>query len=121
VNPAGGRSISSTVRTCDSGTMVAAAASGNRTGSGNKARSAQSPLEEALGKLDISEEQVTPLIIDDREEGPKKWLLAGKVLYRNQFHIQTITNALRPAWGNPRGLKFVSMGTNTFVAEFENQ
>ena len=64
-------------------------------------------MEEALGKLDISEEEATPLVINDLEDGTApKWLLAGKVLFRNLFHIQTITNALRPAWGNPRGLSF---------------
>ena len=46
-------------------------------------------MEEALGKLDISEEEATPLVIDDSDEGaPPKWLLAGKVLFRNLFHIQ---------------------------------
>lgn len=85
-------------------------------------RSARANLEEALGKLDISEEEATPLVLDDRVEGkPEKWLLAGKILYRNLYHIQTITNALRPAWGNPRGLQFRSVGPNMFVAEFENQ
>ena len=75
-----------------------------------------------MGKLDISEEEATPLILDDRVEGrPAKWLLAGKVLHRNHLHIQTITNALRPAWGNPRGLQFRSAGVNVFVAEFESQ
>ena len=45
-------------------------------------------LEEALGKLDISEEEATPLVLDDRiYGGPAKWLLAGKVLHRNPFHI----------------------------------
>ena len=79
-------------------------------------------LEEALGKLDISEEEATPLVLDDRVDGgPVKWLLAGKVLHRNHFPIQTITNALRPAWGNPWGLKFRSVGVSMFVAEFENQ
>lgn len=85
-------------------------------------RSARAQLEEALGKLGITDEEATPLVIDDTEEGEaKKWLLAGRVLHRHLFHIQTITSALRPAWGNPRGLKFRSMGENTFVAEFEAQ
>ena len=61
-------------------------------------------------------------MVDDREEGSvKKWMLAGKVLYRNIFHIQTIASALRPDWGNPRGLFFRTFGDNVFVAEFENQ
>lgn len=48
-------------------------------------------MEEALGKLDITEEEATPLVIDDANDGaPTKWLLAGKVLHRNLLHIQTI-------------------------------
>ena len=48
---------------------------------------ARRKLEEALGKLDISEEEATPLILGDHIEGrPEKWLLAGKVLYRNYMH-----------------------------------
>lgn len=104
--------------------MAAPSSSGSaHEGSKDKhQRTGRSPLEEALGKLDISEEEATPLVIDDRAEGgPTKWLLAGKILHRNQFHIQTITNALRQAWGNPRGLKFRSVGPNMFVAEFESQ
>ncbi|KAE8768582.1 hypothetical protein D1007_59928 [Hordeum vulgare] len=85
-------------------------------------RAARKQLEEALVKLDISEEEVSPLVLDDRvEEGPAKWLLAGKVLHRNQFHIRPITNALRSTWGNPRRLQFRSTGINIFVEVFESQ
>lgn len=64
----------------------------------NSPRSARAKLEEALGKLGITDEEATPLMIDDADEGkPKKWLLAGKVLHRHLLHIQTIANALRPA------------------------
>ena len=102
-------------------TPPAAEAAQGDSGSTNP-RSAREKLEEALGKLDISEEEATPLVIDDRQDGaPVKWLLAGKVLYQNLYHIHTIGNALRPAWGNPRGLQFRSTGPNTFVAEFEAQ
>ncbi|KAE8817420.1 hypothetical protein D1007_04839 [Hordeum vulgare] len=98
------------------------------TGIGTQGRGALSPraaraqMEEALGKLDISEEEATPVIIDDTDEGlAPKWLLAGKVLYRNLLHIQTITNALRPAWGNPKGWTFRSLGENMFAAEFDTK
>ena len=79
-------------------------------------------MEAALGRLDISEEEATPLVIDDTDDGvAPKWLLGGKVLHRNLLHIQTITNALRPAWGNPRGLFFRRLGENMFTAEFETK
>lgn len=85
-------------------------------------RAARAKLAEALGKLGITEEEATPLVLDDADEGaPEKWMLAEKMLHRNILHIQTITNVLRPAWGNPRGLDFKSVGENTFVAEFANR
>ena len=76
-------------------------------------RAARAKLEEDLGKLDISDIEATPLVIDDREEEViQKWMLAGKVLYRDVFQIQAIDAALRPAWGNPEGLFFRSLGEN---------
>ena len=55
-------------------------------------------IEEVLGKLDITDEEATPLVLDDRDDEPKeRWMLAGKVLHRSVFHIQTISSALRPA------------------------
>ncbi|KAE8769165.1 Ubiquitin carboxyl-terminal hydrolase 2 [Hordeum vulgare] len=59
-------------------------------------RSARAQMEEALGKLDILEEEATPLVIDDSEEGsPHKWLIAGKVLFRNLLHIQSLQFSMR--------------------------
>ena len=79
-------------------------------------------MEEAMGKLDLTEEEATPRILDDVDDGARPtWAIAGKVLHRNFLHIQTIANALRPAWGNPRGLVFRSAGENIFVVEFETQ
>ncbi|KAM0821979.1 hypothetical protein ACQ4PT_071815 [Festuca glaucescens] len=102
-----------------------AASSGNVGGTAGSSspRSARIQMEEALGKLDITEEEATPLVLDDREEeGTKqKWSLAGKVLSRNFFHIQTISSILRPAWGNPKGLLFRSVGRNMLVADFDTQ
>ena len=85
-------------------------------------RSGQAQMEEALGKMDISEEEATPLVVDDANDAaPAKRLLAGKVLHRNLLHIQTICNALQPAWGNPRGLEFHPLGENFFTAEFDSK
>ena len=103
--------------------MASPASSSANNGSGGAGslspNSARARLAEALGKLDITEEEATPLVIDDREEGDQqKWMIVGKVLNRNNLHIQTISNALRPAWGNPKGLSFNSVEENTFVADF---
>ncbi|KAM0831023.1 hypothetical protein ACQ4PT_065803 [Festuca glaucescens] len=85
-------------------------------------RAARAKLEEDLGKLDITDEEATPLVVDDREEKAQpKWIVAGKVLHCIVFHIQTIASALRPAWSNPRGMFFRSVGKNMFVAEFAMQ
>ncbi|KAI4965416.1 hypothetical protein ZWY2020_054654 [Hordeum vulgare] len=60
--------------------MASASTGGERQRSGALSpHSAQAQMEEALGKLDISEEEATQLIIDDSDEGsPQKWLIAGK-------------------------------------------
>ncbi|KAM0896989.1 hypothetical protein ACQ4PT_022848 [Festuca glaucescens] len=102
--------------------MSSSAERGKQKESSDPRGATRSRLEEAMAKLGLTEEEAVPLVLDDVEVGKKpKWMLAGKVLYRNQFHIQTIASALRPAWRNPRGLDFRSVGENTFVAEFESQ
>lgn len=66
-------------------------------------------MDDALGKLDITEEEATLLAIDgiEKEGVVRKWSsLAVQIIYRNPFHVQTITHALRPARGNPRGFVF---------------
>jgi hypothetical protein len=47
--------------------------------------------------------------------------LIDKVLSPSALHINTIAGAMRPAWGNPFGLKLRSVGDkeeNLFIAEF---
>ncbi|KAE8792198.1 hypothetical protein D1007_33358 [Hordeum vulgare] len=64
-------------------------------------RTTRAKLTEALGKMEIIDEEATPLVLDDLEEGSKKkWMLAGKVLHRHTLHIHMISNALRPAYGH---------------------
>jgi hypothetical protein len=45
----------------------------------------------------------------------------GKVLAPNVLHIQTISVAMRPAWGNPKGLLLNPAGDNLFISEFGSQ
>lgn len=45
----------------------------------------------------------------------------GKVLSPSPVHVSTVRSAMKPAWGNPVGLKFRAIGergANMFVAEF---
>jgi hypothetical protein len=69
--------------------------------------------------LDIIDGEATPLVIEDREM--LKWILAGKILYCNVFHIQAIATVSRQAWSNPKGPLFRYVGANMFVVEFTTQ
>jgi hypothetical protein len=42
----------------------------------------------------------------------------GKAISPTVIHLQTILAAMRPAWGNPRGLRARSVGVNLFMADF---
>lgn len=50
-----------------------------------------------------------------------EWAIVGKVLTPAPVHVNTVRSAMKPAWGNPVGLKFRAIGEkgdNLFVAEF---
>jgi hypothetical protein len=53
-------------------------------------RAARAKLEEEVGKLDITNEEAMPLVVDDREEAQQKLMVARKVLHLNAFHIQPL-------------------------------
>ena len=79
-------------------------------------------VEEMLRRMNITEEEDSPVVVEDEENcdtGPL-WALAGKVLYNRTLHIDTISGSLRPAWGNPKGLEFSSLGDNMFIATLES-
>ncbi|XBH55877.1 hypothetical protein VPH35_077860 [Triticum aestivum] len=44
--------------------------------------------------------------------------LVGKVLAPTILHISTISSAMQPVWGNPKGLLLHPVGDNLFVAKF---
>ena len=58
---------------------------------------------------------------DEEELLPVEWTIVGKVLSPSVVHVNTMRSTMKPAWGNPVGLKFLAIGKkgdNLFVAEF---
>lgn len=71
--------------------------------------------EEEGAVLDFSEEE------DEMAMATAEWSLVGKVLSPVQISAETIRTSMKPAWGNPAGLKIRSIGEkseNKFVADF---
>ena len=64
-------------------------------------------VSDLFGKLNLTREKET-LVLQDNEDSDLagvKYAVIGKVLSPNLLHLQTIMSAMRPAWGNPRGLR----------------
>jgi hypothetical protein len=77
---------------------------------------------ERFKKLRLTEKEKKVLVMDDLEDDEgSKIAVVGKLLPPSKFHIETIRSALRPQWGNPRGLEFQAMGDNVFLATFEKE
>lgn len=76
--------------------------------------------------LTRDEEDVAEFSDDEDTDEPTvmEWALVGKVLSLVTMHATTIFRAMKPAWGNPYGMKVRSIGNkedNLFVAEFSAQ
>ncbi|KAK1601043.1 hypothetical protein QYE76_017046 [Lolium multiflorum] len=80
-------------------------------------------VEDMMKNLKLTAVEVDKLVDDDEEELEKPmWALAGKILPDpKNFHINTISAALRPVWGNPKGLLFRDGGRNMFIAELDSE
>ncbi|KAM0873138.1 hypothetical protein ACQ4PT_038273 [Festuca glaucescens] len=98
----------------------------------HKASSSSSPSDtafgdnvaEMMGKLRLTAQESEAFVFEDacdEDLGCPAWAIVGKVLAPNPLHISTITSALRPAWGNPKGLVIKTMGKNRFMAEFATE
>jgi hypothetical protein len=78
-------------------------------------------VEQMMARLRLTAAESTVVVVDDTEDldlvDPDR-AFVGKVIAPNKLHVQTISSALRPAWGNPKGLTFNHAGDNLFVAEF---
>jgi hypothetical protein len=84
-------------------------------------------VEDLLRKLHLTEEEEAVLDLSDEEEedamAPVEWALVGKILSPVSIRTETIRMAMKPAWGNPVGLKIMTIGEkadNMFVVEFES-
>ena len=82
-------------------------------------------MADLLKKLNLTEEEgeVMDFCDDEDEEvlAPVEWALVGMVLSPVPIHVQQVRSAMKPAWGNPVGLKIRAIGDksdNMFVAEF---
>jgi hypothetical protein len=80
-----------------------------------------------MKKLNLTEEEEAVMHFcdddddDDEVLAPMEWALVGKVLLPVSVHVQLVRSAMKPAWGNPVGLKIRAIGEkndNMFVAEF---
>lgn len=80
-------------------------------------------VEKMMERMNLTDRESVKLVVDDQEEVQGDPILAvvGKVLNRRILHVNTIADALRPAWGNVRGLNFSSVGDNLFMASFEGK
>ncbi|KAM0872962.1 hypothetical protein ACQ4PT_038411 [Festuca glaucescens] len=93
-----------------------AAGTGDAGGSQSRER-----VEQMMAKLCLTAAESKAVVIDDVEDlkmVDPDWAFVGKVLAPNVLHIQTISAAMRPAWGNPKGLLLNPAGDNLFIAEF---
>ncbi|CAN6236829.1 unnamed protein product [Urochloa humidicola] len=78
-------------------------------------------------KLNLTQIEGEFAALSDDEEGGEEavqWAIIGKVLSPMTIHITTTEGAMRPAWGNPYGLKLRTVGEkaeNLFIAEFGRQ
>ena len=88
-----------------------------------ESRKSRERVENMMEKMKLTDKESKKLVVDDQEvegEAPPV-ALVGRVLHRKFIHANSIADALRPAWGNPRGLNFNPVGNTTFVANLENQ
>ncbi|KAM0877155.1 hypothetical protein ACQ4PT_035662 [Festuca glaucescens] len=73
-------------------------------------------------KMVLTEKEKKVLVMEDLEDEESDQIaVVGKILSPTKFHIQTIISALRPQWGNPKGLEFKAMGDNVFMATLERE
>ncbi|KAM0930619.1 hypothetical protein ACQ4PT_000820 [Festuca glaucescens] len=90
-------------------------------GAGDAPSAGEDIAADLMKRLKLTSEEATTIILEDENEDDLvslEWAIIGKVLSPTILHIQTIMAALRPAWGNPKGMNPRSVGDNIFIVEF---
>lgn len=90
-------------------------------GEGIGDRLLEDKMADLISRLHLTSEESDALeVADDIEEGlaTSDCAIIGKVFSHGVLHVQTIMAALRPTWGNPKGLLLKTVGDNLFIAEF---
>ncbi|CAL5085084.1 unnamed protein product [Urochloa decumbens] len=81
-------------------------------------------VSDLFGKLNLTAKEKETLVLEDIEDSDLAEVnhsVIGKVLAPNALQLQTIISAMRPAWGNPKGLVVRMVDDNLFIAEFESE
>jgi predicted methyltransferase MtxX (methanogen marker protein 4) len=77
---------------------------------------------EKFKKMVLTEKYKKVLVMEDLEdEEGEQITVVGKIMSPTKFYIQTIISALRPQWGNPKGLEFKAMGDTVFMATLDRE
>ncbi|KAM0886499.1 hypothetical protein ACQ4PT_029613 [Festuca glaucescens] len=98
-------------------------ASKAQDGSGSSRRS-EGGVSDLLHRLNLAAGEDEKLVMSDDEDVEEeagedvRFSLIGKVLSPTVLHLQTIMGAMRPAWGNPRGLRARTVSDNRFIVDF---
>jgi hypothetical protein len=82
------------------------ASSGPGDDQGRDAGKASAMTDGSFGNKNVDREGKQGLGEDLEDHEGSKIVVVEKVLVSSKFHIQPNTSALRPQWGNPRGLSF---------------
>lgn len=71
-------------------------------------------VEDLLLRLNLTEEEGAIADFSDDEDITKmpavEWAVVGKVISPMVVHVNTVRAAMKPAWGNPTGLKIRAIG-----------
>jgi hypothetical protein len=113
----GGGGVSTEPLRPEKGKAAAGGAAAEAEGSSSKG----DQMESLMSRLQLTMVESEVVVLEDEDDlemvDPNRSFV-GKVLAPNALHIQTIRSAMRPAWGNPKGLVLNPAGVNLFIAEF---